>query len=45
MVKKRKGQDSMDPDFDEQSRTPARSDVSQPLTPSLAKIEGSAMHS
>ncbi|XP_056600564.1 bromodomain-containing protein 7 isoform X1 [Triplophysa dalaica] len=39
MVKKRKGPDSMDPDFDEQSRTPARSDVSQPLTPSLAKIE------
>ncbi|XP_057194723.1 bromodomain-containing protein 7 isoform X3 [Triplophysa rosa] len=39
MVKKRKGPDSVDPDFDEQSRTPARSDVSQPLTPSLAKIE------
>lgn len=46
MTKKRKGLDSVDPDWDEQSRTPARSDVSQdkPLTPSLAKMEGSAMH-
>ncbi|KAF4111034.1 bromodomain-containing protein 7 [Onychostoma macrolepis] len=41
MTKKRKGPDSVDPDWDEQSRTPARSDVSQdkPLTPSLAKME------
>ncbi|XP_060715585.1 bromodomain-containing protein 7 isoform X2 [Tachysurus vachellii] len=41
MTKKRKGHDSVDLDWDEQSRTPARSDVSQdkPLTPSLAKLE------
>uniref|UniRef100_A0A671LUB9 Bromodomain-containing protein 7-like n=1 Tax=Sinocyclocheilus anshuiensis TaxID=1608454 RepID=A0A671LUB9_9TELE len=41
MTKKRKGPDSVDPDWDEQSRTPARSDVSQdkPLTLSLAKME------
>ncbi|XP_026070953.1 bromodomain-containing protein 7-like isoform X2 [Carassius auratus] len=41
MTKKRKGPDSVDPDWDEQSRTPARSSVSQdkPLTPSLAKME------
>ncbi|KAL0188879.1 hypothetical protein M9458_015978, partial [Cirrhinus mrigala] len=41
MTKKRKGPDSGDPDWDEQSRTPARSDVSQdkPLTPSLAKMQ------
>ncbi|KAK9971772.1 hypothetical protein ABG768_025123 [Culter alburnus] len=41
VTKKRKGPDSVDPDWDEQSRTPARSDVSQdkPLTPSLAKME------
>ncbi|KAB5525853.1 hypothetical protein PHYPO_G00145000 [Pangasianodon hypophthalmus] len=41
MTKKRKGHDSVDLDWDEQSRTPARSDVSQdkPLTPSLAKPE------
>lgn len=39
MTKKRKVHDSVDLDWDEQSRTPARSDVSQdkPLTPSLAK--------
>ncbi|KAI2662574.1 Bromodomain-containing protein 7 [Labeo rohita] len=42
MTKKRKGPDSVDPEWDEQSRTPARSDVSQdkPLTPSLAKMQG-----
>nr|XP_055061906.1 bromodomain-containing protein 7 isoform X2 [Misgurnus anguillicaudatus] len=41
MTKKRKGPDSVEPDWDEQSRTPARSDVSQdkPLTPSLARME------
>ncbi|XP_052416717.1 bromodomain-containing protein 7 [Carassius gibelio] len=41
MTKKRKGPDSVHPDWDEQSRTPARSDVSQdkPLTPSLARME------
>uniref|UniRef100_A0A8C1QCD9 Bromodomain-containing protein 7-like n=1 Tax=Cyprinus carpio TaxID=7962 RepID=A0A8C1QCD9_CYPCA len=41
MTKKRKGPDSVDPDWDEQSRTPARSSVSQdkPLTPSLARTE------
>ncbi|XP_051559304.1 bromodomain-containing protein 7-like [Myxocyprinus asiaticus] len=41
MTKKRKGTDSVEPDWDEQSRTPARSDVSQdkPLTPSLARME------
>lgn len=41
MTKKRKGPEPVDPDWDEQSRTPARSDVSQdkPLTPSLAKME------
>ncbi|XP_077085079.1 bromodomain-containing protein 7 [Siphateles boraxobius] len=41
MTKKRKGPDSVDPDWDEQSRTPARSDVSQdkPLTLSLARME------
>ncbi|XP_039513200.1 bromodomain-containing protein 7 isoform X2 [Pimephales promelas] len=41
MTKKRKGTDSVDPDWDEQSRTPARSDVSQdkPLTLSLARME------
>uniref|UniRef100_A0A673K3B7 Bromodomain-containing protein 7-like n=1 Tax=Sinocyclocheilus rhinocerous TaxID=307959 RepID=A0A673K3B7_9TELE len=41
MTKKRKGPDSVDPDWDEQSRTLACSDVSQdkPLTPSLAKME------
>ncbi|XP_058237522.1 bromodomain-containing protein 7 isoform X2 [Hemibagrus wyckioides] len=41
MTKKRKGHDSVDMDWDEQSRTPVRSDVSQdkPLTPSLAKPE------
>ncbi|XP_073693134.1 bromodomain-containing protein 7 [Garra rufa] len=41
MTKKRKGPDFVDPDWDEQSRTPGRSDVSQdkPLTPSLAKME------
>ncbi len=46
MTKKRKGPDSVDPDWDEQSRTPARSDVSQdkPLTPSLAKMEGRSAH-
>lgn len=42
MTKKKKGQDSVEMDVDEQSRTPARSDISQdkPLTPSLAKMEG-----
>lgn len=42
MTKKRKGLESADLDWDEQSRTPARSDVSQdkPLTPLLAKPEG-----
>jgi len=46
MTKKRKGTDSVDPDWDEQSRTPARSDVSQdkPLTLSLARMEGKAVH-
>lgn len=46
MTKKRKGPDPVEPDWDEQSRTPARSDVSQdkPLTPSLARMEGIAMH-
>uniref|UniRef100_A0A673H835 Bromo domain-containing protein n=1 Tax=Sinocyclocheilus rhinocerous TaxID=307959 RepID=A0A673H835_9TELE len=41
MTKKRKGPDSVNPGWDERSRTPARSDVSQdmPLTPSLAKME------
>ncbi|KAF5904420.1 bromodomain-containing protein 7 isoform X1, partial [Clarias magur] len=41
MTKKRKGHDLGDTDWDEQNRTPARSDVSQdkPLTPSLAKPE------
>uniref|UniRef100_A0A8C1NIV4 Bromodomain-containing protein 7-like n=1 Tax=Cyprinus carpio TaxID=7962 RepID=A0A8C1NIV4_CYPCA len=41
MTKKRKVPDSVHPDWDEQSRTPARSDVSQdkPLTPSLARME------
>ncbi|XP_065145621.1 bromodomain-containing protein 7 [Paramisgurnus dabryanus] len=41
MTKKRKGPDSVEPDWDEQSRTPARSDVSQdkPHTPSLARME------
>ncbi|XP_072527717.1 bromodomain-containing protein 7 [Salminus brasiliensis] len=41
MTKKRKGPESADVDIDEQSRTPARSDISQdkPLTPSLAKAE------
>ncbi|CAM4525201.1 unnamed protein product [Leuciscus chuanchicus] len=41
MTKKRKVPDSMDPDWDEQSRTPARSDVSQdkPLSLSLARME------
>ncbi|XP_053472906.1 bromodomain-containing protein 7 isoform X1 [Ictalurus furcatus] len=41
MTKKRKGLESADLDWDEQSRTPARSDVSQdkPLTPLLAKPE------
>ncbi|XP_053349491.1 bromodomain-containing protein 7 [Clarias gariepinus] len=41
MTKKRKGHDLGDADWDEQSRTPARSDVSQdkPLTPSLVKPE------
>ncbi|KAK3510293.1 hypothetical protein QTP70_033736 [Hemibagrus guttatus] len=41
MTKKKKGHDSVDLDWDEQSRTPVRSDVSQdkPLTPSLAKPE------
>lgn len=40
MTKKRKGPDPVDPDWDEHSRTPAHSDVSQdkPLTPSLAKM-------
>ncbi len=46
MTKKRKGPDSVYPDWDEQSRTPVRSDVSQdkPFTPSLAKMEGIAAH-
>ncbi|KAK7170358.1 hypothetical protein R3I94_000549 [Phoxinus phoxinus] len=41
MTKKRKGTDSVDADWDEQSRTPARSDVSQdkPLTLSLARMD------
>ncbi|KAI5626176.1 bromodomain-containing protein 7 [Silurus asotus] len=41
MTKKRKGHDSGDQDWDEQSRTPVRSYGSQdkPLTPSLAKPE------
>ncbi|XP_042611825.1 bromodomain-containing protein 7-like [Cyprinus carpio] len=41
ITKKRKVPDSVHPDWDEQSRTPARSDVSQdkPLTPSLARME------
>ncbi|XP_076855779.1 bromodomain-containing protein 7 isoform X3 [Brachyhypopomus gauderio] len=41
MTKKRKGQDYLDMEWDERSRTPARSDISQdkPLTPSLAKTE------
>ncbi|XP_051576265.1 bromodomain-containing protein 7-like isoform X1 [Myxocyprinus asiaticus] len=41
MTKKKKGSDPVEPDWDEQSRTPARSDVSQekPLTPSLARME------
>ncbi|XP_026872032.1 bromodomain-containing protein 7 isoform X1 [Electrophorus electricus] len=41
MTKKRKGQEILDMEWDERSRTPARSDISQdkPLTPSLAKTE------
>ncbi|XP_060767620.1 bromodomain-containing protein 7 [Neoarius graeffei] len=41
MTKKKKAQEPVDMDWDEQSRTPARSDGSQdkPLTPSLAKPE------
>uniref|UniRef100_A0A671RB76 Bromo domain-containing protein n=1 Tax=Sinocyclocheilus anshuiensis TaxID=1608454 RepID=A0A671RB76_9TELE len=41
MTKKRKGPDSVNPGWDERSRTPARSDISQDmsLTPSLAKME------
>ncbi|TRY90902.1 hypothetical protein DNTS_021968 [Danionella cerebrum] len=40
IIKKRKGPDPMDTDWDERSRTPAHSDVSQdkPLTPSFAKM-------
>uniref|UniRef100_W5LHU2 Bromodomain containing 7 n=1 Tax=Astyanax mexicanus TaxID=7994 RepID=W5LHU2_ASTMX len=41
MTKKKKGPDTSDMDVDEQSRTPARSDISQdkPLTPLMAKTE------